>query len=266
MNRLFLQVSIFLLGFLSLYAQAFKTERINVEQVHYWNHTKTFPEQYLGLLNKGEHYTPAITNADNNTNIDVTLIKKIANWHQQHSNGLKITFDQQELTFGALNAVSFSMLVDKEASNIPNNTLLQKYQKYIKSGLIDEVWFDELLPENGVVNIALFGEHHENQNIATVMGNYQLYISESMFSEVNELSIPIEFFDFYQQKDWNETVISFNEIKNIKVLGILITAETKNQKTLRSYLQDSYPNDIKESYIELDLKLKNMAITHSFKN
>lgn len=256
-----LPLFILLFSMLSFENQANEKLSIQTEQIQFWNHATTFPKEYKGLLKSAEEYNPKITINSGDTDVKMTLIKKISNWHQQHSNGLKISFNRSDLTFGDIKTILFSLSLDKNASFIQSKEGLQQYYREgIALGLIQKTWFDQLVSENGVVNIKLFGEHHENQAIETVLANYQLHINSSMNNQFQKIETAITQFEFYRQKNWQEQSVSLAEIKAVKVLGMLITAETVNEKTLRSYMQETYSARVPESYIELAISLNDMAL------
>ncbi|MDT0604382.1 hypothetical protein [Thalassotalea castellviae] len=255
-----------LIGMFFTGVNASEVVKIQSQQIQHWNHPATSPEQFKGLKSQATAYAPFIENTATTEKIHITLIKKLANWHQQHSNGLKIVFSQPELTFGQIKAFSFRLSLDKQASFIPSLAQVKKgYSKYIDAGLIDEQWLKALLSEHGVINIKFFGAHHEDQNIATVLANYQLVIKSSMVSSAKlkqekTIDILLSDFDFYRQKNWQEQPISRDEIKSVKVMGLLITAETSNEKTLRSYLLDNYIEELPEYYTELAISFADVTL------
>lgn len=259
MNKLIVFILPFII--ISFENKANETFLIQKEQIQFWNHAAIFPKEYKGLIHNLEEYTPKIIANNEGTQVQITLIKKLSNWHQQHSNGLKINFNHAVLTFGDLEAIKFSLSLNEVTSVIPSKEeLYQRYHVKVVSGLIQKSWLDDLFSEYGVLNIKLFGEHHENQAIETVIANLQLPINAAMVNHHEKIVIPMTKFDFHQQKNWQEQAVLFDEIKTIKVLGMLITAETDNEKTLRSYLQDSYSESVKEKYLELAINLKGLAL------
>ncbi|MCO4822418.1 MAG: hypothetical protein KC469_10140 [Flavobacteriaceae bacterium] len=234
---------------------------IKAEQLHFWNHATSLSDKYSELLKKANDYDPKITAMGGDLQIDTVLIKKISNWNQQHSNGLKILFNQPELTFGQLEKLSFNLLMDSGASFIPQKEeLYQRYKSQIEVGLINKKWIDELCSEFGYLNITLFGEDHENQAIETVIGNYQLKINISMVNQSSLIQLPLHSIDFYRQINWQEQSVPLKNIGNTKILGVLITAETSNQKTLRSYLQENFDETIPETFIELAININGFKV------
>lgn len=252
---------IILIGSFSLYGWASEELTIKKEQLHFWNHTSSFSDKYSGLLKNTKDYEPKIVAIGNDIQIETILIKKISNWHQQHSNGLKILFNQPELTFGQLEKLSFKLLIDSSTSFIPQKEeLYQRYKSQIEEELINKKWLDELSSEFGYLNITLFGEDHENQEVETVIGNYQLKISSSMVNQFSLIELSLNLIDFYRQKNWQEQSVSLINIGNKKILGVLITAETSNQKTLRSYLQENFDEAISETFIELATNINGFKV------
>lgn len=258
-----------LLGLYSCSGTASTLEKIHRDQVEYWNHIAAFPAQYHRVKSSPDLFYPRINETPEGTFINVSLVKKMANWEQQHSNGLKVLFSsskvmtksEENITYGDIKALSFQFSLDKNMSYIPSTKQLeQEYAEKIVAGLIKKQWFDELVTDYGVLNIKLFGEFHEDQAIETVMANYQLPIESSMLHSAQHINLPLTYFDFYQQKNWQKQPVSMHQIHKIKVLGMLITAETKNQKTLRNYMQATYTSDMKETYIELAVSFNNMAL------
>mgnify|MGYP000456992381 FL=1 len=211
-----LYLLVLMIGMVSLEIKANEKVVIQANQIHFWNHAATYPKKYKGLLKKGEMYDPKVSFMEDETKVQVTLIKKLSDWHQQHSNGLKINFNDAALTFGDLEALIFSLFLNKSASIIPSKKeLYQNYHENIVSGLIQKNWLDELFSEYGVVNIKLFGEHHDNQEIETVFANYQLTLNSAMVNHFQKAEIPLSLFNFYRQKNWQEQAIMLNEVKAI---------------------------------------------------
>lgn len=246
---------------MSFGAKAVEIVPIQAEQIQFWNHAATYPIEYEGLLKSAEMYDPTINFTENNSHVQITLIKKFSDWHQQHSNGLKIYFNNPTLTFSDLEGLIFNVSLNKEASFIPSKEdLYQCYHQNIVSGLIQKSWLNELFSEYGVVNIKLFGEHHDDQKIETVFANYQLELNSAMVNHFQKTEIQLNMFNFYRQKNWQEQTVSLDEIKTMKVLGMLITAETANEKTLRSYLQGSYSHSVQENYLELAIRFNNLSL------
>ncbi|MDO6446770.1 hypothetical protein Q4493_13380 [Colwellia sp. 1_MG-2023] len=255
-----------LIGMCFFHVNASQVVKVHPQQVQHWNHPATSPVQYKALKHHANAYAPTITKTAESEQIRITLIKKVANWHQQHSNGLKVVFSQPDLTFGQIKTLSLQLSLNKQASSIPTLAQLNDiYSKYIDSGLIDIHWLKELLSSNGVINIKFFGEHHEDQNIATTFANYQLILTENMLSstKINRtkaIDISLSDFDIYRQINWQEQQVSIDEIASVTVIGMLITAETNNEKTLRSYLQDHYVEEIPEYFIELAISLADLRL------
>mgnify|MGYP000011732819 CR=1 FL=1 len=266
-------ISIFaFIGMFFTTVSASQMVKIQSQQIQHWNHPATSSEQYLGLKHHADAYALKIEKTAEAEQVQITLIKKVANWHQQHSNGLKIDFSQSQLTFDQIKALSLQLSLNKRASSIPTVEQLKTvYREYIDSGLIDVDWLEEMVSQLGVINIKLFGEHHGDQNIATVLANYQLVLYEAMDSSAKTtqeeaIDIVLSDFDLYRQKNWQEQQVSIDDITSIKVIGMLITAETNNEKTLRSYLQERYVEELPEHFIELAISLADLTLTLADEN
>jgi len=254
-----LGVLIFALSQIPL-AAAYEMEIIQPAQISSWNHTQHFENEFVDLSSPAEKYDVNVLQQADNVEISATLIKKIANWHHQHSNGVKVIFLNKDITFSKLSSIDFHLKSIPELSIIPNKLQLKTlYQSQIAKQLIDPAWFNQQLNEHGVINITLFGEHNDSPEINTTIASYQLVLNKDHRSG-EAISLPLRRFSLYQQKDWQETQVTLNDIMDKAVVGMLITAETVNGKTLRSYLQENFEESMPESFIELAIKIQNLAI------
>jgi len=244
-------------------AAANEVEIIQPEQISSWNHARHFNHEFVDLTLPAKNYDVNVVQQQDHVEISTTLIKKLANWQHQHSNGIKVMFLNKAISFSKLTSVDFYLDNAPEQSVIPNKLQLQtRYQNQIAKQLVDPAWFEQLLNEHGVINVTLFGEHNDVAKITTAIASYQLVLNNK-HNNGEAISLPLAAFSLYQQQNWQETQVSLDDIKDEVVVGMLITAETVNGKTLRSYLQDNFEESMPESFLELAIKIKNLAITLS---
>jgi len=198
--------------------------------------------------------------------ISTILVRKLANWHQQHTNGIKINLAQRKLSFGHFKGFNFAISVYHENSVQPTIELAQDYYKEeIETGSIKLPWLRELLKKPPELTLTLFGTEHDNQNISTPMATFSYKIMPT--NGKNIVNISSESFNYYWQQNYQEEMVNQDVLANYKISGMLFTLDTSTNKTLRSFMSNEYkqdfPKTIKELLLELALTIENPIINVS---
>lgn len=195
--------------------------------------------------------------------ISTILVRKLANWHQQHTSGIKINLAQRKLSFGHFKGFKFAISVYHENSVQPTIELAQDYYKEeIETGSIKLPWLKELLKKPPELTLTLFGTEHDNQNISTPMATFSYKIMPT--NGKNIVNISSESFNYYWQQNYQEEMVNQDVLANYKISGMLFTLDTSTNKTLRSFMSNEYkqdfPKTIKELLLELALTIEDPLI------
>lgn len=210
------------------------------------------------------HKNISVNENQTNTQIHTVLLRKIADWDKQHTNGLSLNFEKYQLTFSQLLSLSFTLAIDEGKSFIPSvNSANQHFSIPLHKNTINVNWLNELLAEPPMLKITLVGSDHQDQKIKTPIAQFSYPILQFNNSQLINIR-PLEL-SYYWQKNYLKAKTDLAQIGDETITGALITLDTANNKTLRSYLsgndRDNFPSYIKEMYIELATSITDPAIT-----
>jgi len=227
-------------------------------EVESWNHTIGAEQEFANLTQNSAAYNISYLylEAGHGESVEVTtvLVKKVINWTRQHSNGIKLIFSENPPTVGQLEKLTFELRIDKNQLTLPNDIkIFNSYQLGDKRAEAAKA----LLSDIAYLNFTLFGRFHDDQQRASILATK--IVALPMVAENQDwLSLELNMSDFhyYWQQNWQETTVIRKEVEQEKILGLLITAESKNTKTLRHYLASDLPADFEEYFIEIPIKLR----------
>jgi len=111
---------------------------IHLNEISGWNHLKTDVKVQKTMNIPPADYkivtTQVIDNNKSSINVSTVLVRKIANWHQQHTNGIKIGLVERELSFAQLKGFNFAFTINHLNSVLPSiNQGQDFYLKEIKA-------------------------------------------------------------------------------------------------------------------------------------
>lgn len=225
-----------------------------------WNHVPTYPEEFQTVLERKKSFNILQTIDKPNDRIEVstTLLKKMINSTHQHSNGIKLLFNQRNLTVADLDKLTFEINIENGQLKIP---AIANVINAFKLNSQQEVAAKKLFDNNAYLNFTLFGESADDQTIKSIYAvkNFQVpQVKKS--TELLSITLNSDDFDYYWQQHWQRSYISKNEVLTQKVKGILIMAESNNGKTLSHYLPEGLPTGFAESFIEIPIVLTNPTL------
>jgi len=230
-------------------------------KVESWNHIAGVGQEYSNLTQSRSSYDISYkkigSGQQESLEISTILVKKIINWNRQHSNGIKLLFSDNPPKVGQLDKFTLQLKVDHNQLVLPSNSIvfapynLDIKEAEAKNGLLNNVTY---------LNFTLFGRFHDDQQIASILASKIVALpvkanNHDWFS----LELNMADFNYYWQQNWQETTVIPKEVKQEDILGMLITAESKNTKTLRHYLSEDLPEDFEEHFIEIPIKIRTSA-------
>lgn len=229
-------------------------KRIEVES---WNHISAAEQEFANLTQTSDaydiSYQHVLTKSGESLEINTILVKKIIDWTRQHSNGIKLIFSETSPTVGQLDKLTFKLSIDLNQLTLPNNVeIFSSYQLGDKRAEAEKA----LLSDIAYLNFTLFGRFHDDQQRASILATKIVALPMSADNQDwFSLELNVADFDYYWQQDWQERSAKHKEVIQEKILGLIITAESKNTKTLRNYLASDLPADFEEHFIEIPIKL-----------
>ena len=256
---------IFFVSLLSLifcfpsYSADVESTLLNVTHIQSWNHTSKHSPEYAQLQHPKENYELQIQSADSTPEIKMTLVKKLVDWREQHSNGLKLMLSDFGMSFGEFEELSFTLQVDgtnarvvsTSAELIAPNPWLQEKSRDLTP----------LASERANFMLTLYGKENDDQSIATPLGQYKFDVEvNDSGSKFTTLRISQQELAFFWQQNYNETPCSLESIQALQIVGAILVAESGNGKVSRNYARDIYSDSAVEVFNELPVNISQLTL------
>jgi hypothetical protein len=297
-------------------------DKLSVKDLSYWDHTNAHTDEFSGLRflnthNENPKYrltSVRSSNSESNSkskskskstqsphadcyNREIILVKKLIHNKRQHANGIEMTLDEQELTFGNLTSFKMRFQLNRSLSFIPQatsllavvNTALQhKEQQYKEQALgqknvkqpSQQKIINDLIDQNITFKLMFYGENHSDYKVKTAYAEKLIVLPPSLpdvvldtdTSELTDntwLELEIKSTDLtaYWQQNWQETPAALSELLQQPILGFILVAETPSGKTLESLvggfgaLSTKAETKLEELFIESYIRLGSMNIS-----
>jgi len=235
---------------------------IKPSNVSSWNHISQKQDVYAGLNQASHRYQlkkksgPSATQ----TQFELILVKKLLDWHEQHSNGIEVSLKNLELSVQQLKQLHFkiklssadSIITAKFESLKRQNPWLEKSDK-----------FNELLSEQAHFTLIFYGENHDNPKQKTLYGAYPFKLNFGSKQQWQTIDISPENINYYWQQNYQEQPVASESINTQMLKGFILVAESGNNKVVRNYMPNSFPKKHTEVFNEFDIALTDLHITLS---
>ncbi len=216
-----------------------------------WNHaTNGSTTEWTQLKHTGSTYNFS-TNAKMNDScsgvdtINMILLKKIADWDHQHSNGFERNILAYGYKFGDIENLVFDVKINSTKTSIPSvDSLKTTYASYVNGATVDAL-------EDGKVNIGITLGDATNMNAAII---FQLDQS-ALTDQWARVTIPMSKLSFYQEVNYVRTTKTQADLSNVVIKRMLVVAETKSGEVLRGKIA-SWSASVPETFKEMDLSFK----------
>lgn len=177
--------------------------------------------------------------------INIVLLKKIADWDFQHSNGFERNILAHAYTFGDVKNLVFDVKINSANTRIPSvESLKTTYASYVDGATIDAL-------EDGKVNIGITLGDATNLNGAIIFQLDQTTLSDQWV----RVTIPMNKLSLYQEINYNRTAKTLAELSNVLINRILIVGETKSGAVLRGNI-NPWSTSVPEIFKEMDISFK----------
>jgi len=233
---------------------------IKANNVSGWNHIGEKHGVYAGLSQAAHKYQlhKDLTFSSRKTLYQLTLVKKLLNWEQQHSNGIEVSLANLNLHIEQLTKLHFKLKLSPEQSIITSDfeTLIEK-----NNWLNDAKSFTKLLSEKANFTLIFYGENHETPEKITLYAAYPFKLPLNSNQLWHDINISTNDLNFYWQQNYQEETSSATEVAKQKWQGFILVAESGNSKVVRNYIPNDFPKDYTEVFNEFDISLSDIQIS-----
>lgn len=222
-----------------------------------WNHStneNSARAEWKQLSQGGATYNYSTTAKVNDScngvdTINMVLVKKIADWDMQHSNGFERNFISYGYKFGDVENLVFDIKINSAKTSIPSVASLKTtYASYVNGTTVDAL-------EDGKVNVGITLHDGNNLNGAIIFQLDQTALSDQWV----RVTIPMNKLSFYQEINYNRTNKSLTDLSNIVIKRMLVVAETKSGAVLRGNI-NPWSTSVPETFKEMDLSFKKIEL------
>lgn len=220
-----------------------------------WNHTTNdsvaeWTNLKLGSSNYNFNDRTKVNSSCNRVNtLDMILLKKIANWDHQHSNGFECNMLAQGLKFGDIENLVLDLKINSAKTNIPSvESLKTIYANYINEDVVNAL-------EDGKVNIGITLGDSTNLNGSIIFQLDQEILSDKWV----RVTIPMNKLSFYNEINYKQSPKMLADLSNVIIKRMLIVGETKSGAVLRNNI-NSWNKNIPETFKEMNLSFKKIEL------
>jgi len=234
---------------------------IEPAQLSSWNHISTKDENYKHLSRPYDNYQIKTSMNDSSLHVKAVLVKKLINWHQQHSTGIEISFKKQNINFQQLTSFDFNININSEESILHSDksTLIES-NPWLRE---NKVAIAELISTKANFSLIFYGINHDNVDKSTLYAQYDfsLPIAQSKNKQWQQVTVTPDKLQYYWQKNYQEQNTSLAQLNEIALHGAILVAETENGKVARHYCSDDFPKAYTEVFNELTVELGGIQLT-----
>ncbi len=234
---------------------------IEASKVSSWNHIGEKHGVYAGLSQNAAKYQLNKTpfSSSGKTLYQLTLVKKLLNWHQQHSNGLEVSLDELNLQVKQLTQLHFKIKLSPEQSIITADLeALSENNHWLATPREHAENYTKLLSEQAHFTLILYGENHGNAKKKTLYAAYPFKLAINSKLQWHTINITTNDLNYYWQQNYQEETTSATEVAKQKWQGFILVAESGNSKVVRNYIPDDFPKDYTEVFNEFDISLSDI--------
>ncbi|MES2824315.1 MAG: hypothetical protein V4732_11985 [Pseudomonadota bacterium] len=185
------------------------------------------------------------------------LVKKIANWDQQHGNGFeRSNMFSEGITFGKVKSITVDLKINSTNTIIPTvDALKAKYvPAYVTADKIDSL-------ENGKVylDITLYQKNLSSEADFRAKINFEID-QATMSDKWLRVTIPASALYYYSENNYTRTDSTADALASISIKGAIVVAETKRGNTLRNDIQGAWVGTTPETFKEVDVSFKKIEL------
>jgi hypothetical protein len=187
------------------------------------------------------------------------LVKKIANWDQQHGNGFeRSNILSAGITFSEVKSITVDLKINSANTIIPTVAALKAIYvpTYVAADKIDSL-------ENGKVylDITFYEKNVSNENDFRAKINFEID-QETMKDKWLRVTIPASALYYYSENNYNRTTKPASDLAAVVIKGAIVVAETKRGNTLRNDISSAAWDAATppETFKEVDVSFKKIEL------
>lgn len=222
-----------------------------------WNHSTNenagLPEWKL-LKHAGTAYdfntTAKVNDSCNGVDtLDMVMVKKIADWQFQHSNGFERNILAHGYKFSDIENLTLDVKINSAKTSIPSiGSLKTTYASFASGNNIDNL-------EDGKVNIGIV--IYDGKSASTWMAKKIIQLDQSALTDQwIRVTIPMKDMKHCLDENYNCADKPFSELGSKTIAGIQFVAETKTGLVLRNAIDGTWSPSVPETFKETDLSFK----------
>lgn len=183
--------------------------------------------------------------------INMVLVKKIADWDFQHSNGFEKNITADGIEFGDIENIIIDLKINSAKTFLPSiDSLKSTYANHVSGDAIDEI-------ESGKVNIGMVIYDGKTEPVLDAKRIIQL--DQSLLADQwVRLTIPMKDLQFCSNASYYCTPKTLADLSNKVIAGIQFIGETKTGAVLRSKITEANwkSSTPPEAFKEIDISVK----------
>lgn len=220
-----------------------------------WNHTTNGnATEWTNLKLAGSNYNfnnsaKANCSCNDVNTLDIVLLKKIADWNRQHSNGFECNIFAQGYKFGDIKSLVFDLKINNAKTHIETVENIKKtYANYVNDAIIDAM-------DDSKVNIGITLGDSTNFYGSIVIQLDQMTQGGKWLRVI----VPMDKLAYYKEVNYKKTTKTQADLSNVVINRMLIVGETKSSNVLRSSIS-SWDSNIPETFKEMDISFKKIEL------
>ncbi len=230
-----------------------------------WNHinNESVSSEFLGVALSPENYEFSESNFRTDTTCGghqiyhTVLVKKLADWHHQHANGLEIDFSISPIKVESLVSLIIELKIHSTNTVIPNTTELHE----AFGGHLDSEALLALDKGNINLSVTLFEQGANDQSSLSLnASNILTLVPSETLDKWLRIEIPITALDFYKEQNYSDTPVFLEDVGQSEFIGIRLNPESENGKVLRHFLNGQLPDNVPKIFKEYQVSLKRVAL------
>jgi hypothetical protein len=223
-----------------------------------WNHI-TASAPWNSLMQAPSAYAfsnsaKADASCNNVDSLQLVLVKKIANWENQHGNGFEhSSLINNGITFGDVQSITLDLKINSMHTHIPSVASLKTtYASYVSAAVVDAL-------DSGKVNLDITF-YEKNSATKDYRAKVIMEIDQaSMSDKWLRVTIPASALSYYLEDNYNRTNKTQLDLASVVIKGALVTAETKAGIVLRNNIA-TWSDATPETFKEVDVTFKKIEI------
>lgn len=244
----------------------------NTNSISGWSHVGTLVNVSDLQQNSAQAYavpgaTSANSNCNNQNTQDLILVKKYANWDQQHANGIEPSISSSNKTFADIDSIVIELKLNSAKTSIPSASQLQS--KF--GSVLTSTQLAQLDKSKAAFAVSVLDPNNNNPDLQA-----ERYIEldpATMADKWLRITIPFDQMELFTTANYYRTSTNLSQHASVVADRLQISPETYGNTeninevgwVVRNFLDDARWSNLSnqnnyEAYKELSITLKKFEI------